>query len=77
MFVLIFIMIWCFYHIIEGNIQDRNKLLWVEVQDFVGDNYRLTRMQSKLNLQFLFEQSINLKNRRNLFDMLWYEFRSE
>ena len=77
MIVLAIIMLWCFHHRIEGNSRNKNRLKWVEVQDYFETTFKLTRAQSKLNFRILDEHISNSKYGGNLYDKLWYDRRSE
>ena len=71
-FVLIIIMIWCFYLRFVISFMKRKRLLWVEVQDYYNSEYSITRNESKMNLHMVDDITKKLKSYSSLFDKYWY-----
>lgn len=71
-FVLIIIMIWCFYLRFVISFMKRKRIVWVEVQDFKSSEYSITRNESKMNLHMVDEITKKLKSYSSLFDKYWY-----
>jgi len=71
-FVLIIIMIWCFYLRFVISFMKRKRVLWVEVQDIFNSDYNISRNESKVNLHMVDEITKKLKSYNSLFDKVWY-----
>ena len=71
-FVLIIIMIWCFYLRFVISFMKRKRLLWAEVQDYYNSEYSISRTESKMNLHMVDDITKKLKSYSSLFDKYWY-----
>jgi len=71
-FVLIIIMVWCFYLRFVVNFMKRRRLLWVEVQDLSNSEYKISRKESKMNLHMVDDLTKKLKGYSSMFDKYWY-----
>ena len=55
MVVLTFIMMWCTYLRFVLAFMKRNKLVWIEVQDYYSPEYYVTRNKAKKNMHLVYE----------------------
>jgi hypothetical protein len=77
MLVLTFIMIWCTYLRFVLAFMKRNKLVWIEVQDYYNPDYHVTRNKAKKNMHLVYELTQKSTQRHtNRFDKYWYVLRS-
>lgn len=76
MIVLAIIMFWCFYLRFIVAFLKRNKLLWVEVQDCITNEFSITRIEAKKNLNMVYDTDQKVHTHNNLFDMYWYQYRA-
>ena len=70
--ILLILMIWCFYFHLNRVLQERKKLIFVEVRPH---DDTISRVESKTNLNLVIESNLRKKNNNMLFDKFWYETR--
>jgi hypothetical protein len=73
--ILTIIVVWCTYLRFNIAFMKRQKLIWVEVQDYLSPENSVTRNQAKKNLRFVYEKTLKVQKHSNLFDFYWYEQR--
>lgn len=67
--ILLIIIIWCFqFHVNKVN-KKRKKLIYAEVRPF---DEKISRVESKQNLNLVIESNMRKKNNNMLFDKFWY-----
>lgn len=71
-FIFALLILWCVYFHINRVIQQRKKLIYVEVRAYDAP---ISRMESKKNLNLVIESNLKRKNNNSLFDKFWYQTR--
>ena len=71
-FILLILLIWCFYFHLNRVLQERKKLIFVEIRQH---DDAISRVESKTNLNLVIESNLRKKNNNSLFDKFWYETR--
>lgn len=74
-FVLAVILLWCFWLNVVIKFMRRKRILWVEVQDCINQEYIISRHQAKRNLALINEVTLKQKTFSSMFDKFFYQYR--